>query len=162
MTIQKIKEFENPDDETFVTRKVNKMLYLWPKKLKKTSRADYRKKISLAYRILGLRPTEKLDMDNLSDRLNDAFKLLGSQKEKYLKDIFHKIVAFEKFKSTEPKDDYPDCESDKEAPMCQKDIAWRELKGQILKQAYQQFTNKWVDPKDHEEMKIIEEEKTST
>ena len=70
--------------------------------MKKNSRKDYRKKISLAYRILEAKPNAKLALDGLESKSNIAFQSLGSKKEKYLKDIFHKLLKFKNLKETEP------------------------------------------------------------
>ena len=162
MVIGKIKDFDNSDDEKFIKAKVNKMMYFYPKKLKKNSRKDYRKKISLAYRILEAHPSTTLSVDGLETRLNEAFKALGSKKEKYLKDIFHKLLKFEKFKETEPNGDYPaGSESEGEEPKTHKDRAWRDLRRAILKQAYEQFTNKYRDPNETDELKLENDSKIS-
>ena len=35
MVIEKIKDFDNSDDENFIKAKVNKMMYFYPKKIEK-------------------------------------------------------------------------------------------------------------------------------
>ena len=115
------------------------------RKLKKNSRRDYKKKITLAYRILKHNPAVPLDMNELEKRLNEGFSQLGSQKPKYLKDIFNKLMSFEKFKRNELSGDYPEESEEEPAPKSKKDRAWKELRDSILRQAYKQFTNKYVE-----------------
>lgn len=145
MAPTKVNDFLKGEDEEYIANKASKMLYFWPRKLKKNSRRDYKKKITLAYRILKHDPSQSLSMDGLEDRLNEAFKQLGSQKPKYLKDIFNKLMAFEKFKKTEPKDDFPMESEEEEANVCKKDQKWKELKSTMLRKLYKEFTNSYVD-----------------
>lgn len=153
MAPTKINNFLTDADEKFIVSKVNKMLYFWPRQLKKNSRKDYRKKIALGYRVLKHHPQDNISSEELEAKLFEGFKQLGSQKDKYLKDILHKIVTFEKFKQNEPECDYPQDEFDKEEkPLTQKQIQWKEIKDKILAQAYQQFTNAYVEPA--EEVKL--------
>lgn len=146
MAPTKINEFLNEGDEKYIAQKVQKMLYFWPRKLKKNSRRDYKKKITLGYRILQARPNESLSKDKLAERFEEAYKLLGSQKPKYQKDIFSKIMAFEKFKENEPTQDYPiGSEDEEEKPSSKKELAWKQLKTDVLRAAYKEFTNKYED-----------------
>lgn len=150
----KINDFLKDDDEKFIATKTKKMLYFWPRKLKKNSRKDYKKKIILAYRILKKNPSEPLNLETLEADLLEAFKSLGSQKPKYLKDIFNKLLSFEKFKKTEPTGDYPD-DSEEEEVVSKKDKAWKDLKQSILRNAYKQFTNQYRE--EDEELSIPDE-----
>lgn len=157
----KINEFLKDEDEKLIATKCQKMMYFWPKRLKKNSRKDYRKKITLAYRILKHNPAEPLDLNGLEEKLNEAFKSLGSNKPKYLKDIFHKLLAFEKFKLNEPTDEFPEESGDEEECKTKKDKAWKELKTSILRQAYKQFTNQYKDTDEDLELPPkVEEDKS--
>ena len=158
MPIQKLNDCLTDEQEDFIKAKAKKMMYFWPRKLKKASRGDYRKKIALAYRILEHNPMVPLDQENLLERLEVSIKKLGSQKPKYVKDIFNKLMAFEKFKETEPKGDYPDDHlSDAEKPLSKKDRKWKELKNAICKTAYQTFMERYQESDD--EISIPEEMK---
>lgn len=157
MAPTKINEFLDDDDEKFIARKCKKMLYFWPKKLKKNSRKDYRKKITLAYRILKIKPNEIIDLEGLEERLNEAFNALGSKKPKYLKDLFNKLMKFEKFKKTEPIGDYPDDSMDEEPPKSKKDLAWQELREALLTKVYKEFTNKYKD--EDEDLELPDQDK---
>ena len=143
MAPTKINDYLKEDDEEFIARKVKKMMYFWPRKLKRNSRRDYKKKITLAYRILKHNPVDSIEAEGLLEKFDEAFKALGSSKPKYQKDIFNKLMAFEKFKKTEPTDDFPNETDEDEPTVSSKDKAWKELKKEMLGRLYKDFTNKY-------------------
>ena len=97
MAPTKINDYLKEGDEEFIARKVKKMMYFWPRKLKKNSRRDYKKKITLAYRILKQNPSEPITYEKVEElmaRFDDAFKSLGSSKPKYQKEQSLKGIKF--------------------------------------------------------------------
>lgn len=160
MTVTKLNEFLDEDDETFIKKKVQKMMYFYPKKLKRNSRKDYLKKITLAFRILKIKPGEKIDLETFPERLNAAFQFLGSNKDKYRKDIFHKMVKFINFVNKEPQGEYPDEEIDMgEKPVTKREQKWLDVKRSIMSAAFKQFQNEYESSDD--ELELPAESKAS-
>lgn len=144
MTLTKLNEFLDNDDEQYIKKKVQKMMYFHTKKLKRNSKKDYLKKITIAYRILKIKPNEKIDLLTLPDRFHEAFQFLGSNKEKYRKDIFHKLCKFVEFTDKEPQQGYPEGEDDMgEKPVTRREQKWLEVKHAILSTAFKQFQNEY-------------------
>jgi len=138
--------------------KVQRFMKFYPRRLKKNSKKDYLKKITLGYRILNKKIEDPLIEEKLPEELDKAFGQLTSTKEKYRKDIFHKMHKFSRFLKNEPKGDYPMDSDDEieEKPKTRREKKWQELKSKILAAAFKQYKEEYESDDGDEEEPVVE------